>query len=222
MIAILFKVPKIEGDVWHCNLFPNWPNYWVNMGSGANFCGRSKRRYPECDPQLPPTITFYGKNQYGQVYEMGKVDMKESINSGANAQTINNVLRNSPQGTMLVYIVHGFTNSVKTNTWIQDLRMATFNKYRQYRTVVAEVDWGWGANNHLVTSSKASLLLQRDDESDEDRIASTFKNFCAIFEAGGGYCQDMYADYGTGQKGPGITTLYRKAAANTVGNDKNS
>ena len=148
--------------------------------------------------------------------------MKESINSGANAQTINNVLRNSPQGTMLVYIVHGFTNSVKTNTWIQDLRMATFNKYRQYRTVVAEVDWGWGANNHLVTSSKASLLLQRDDESDEDRIASTFKNFCAIFEAGGGYCQDMYADYGTGQKGPGITTLYRKAAANTVGNDKNS
>ena len=211
--AISFIVPKIDGDTWHCNLFPNWPNYWVNMGTGKNFCGRSNRRYPECDPQLPPVVSFYGRDNYGNIYKMGIVDMKESIETGTNAEAINIVRSRSPQGTMLVYIVHGFTNNGKSE-WIYELTKATFKKYQNYRIVVAEVDWGWGANNHLETVSGS--LLWRQEDRQIGFMETMINQFYKMYKDGA-ICQDAYADYG-GQKGPGVSTLYRKSAANTVGN----
>lgn len=185
------------------------------MGTGKNFCGRSNRRYPECDPQLPPVVSFYGRDNYGNIYKMGIVDMKESIETGTNAEAINIVRSRSPQGTMLVYIVHGFTNNGKSE-WIYELTKATFKKYQNYRIVVAEVDWGWGANNHLEHVS-GSLLWRQEDEDRQIGFMETMINQFYKMYKDGAICQDAYADYG-GQKGPGVSTLYRKSAANTVGN----
>ena len=82
----LLSVPQVTGDEWSCKLFPNFPeSLKIDMKDG--FCGRFKRSFPECDPQLPPDITYYSSPSD----EIGTVDMKQDIESGENAVVIGQV-----------------------------------------------------------------------------------------------------------------------------------
>ena len=52
------------------------------MGGKSNFCG-TKKHFPECDPQLPPSIEFYageGKTNIGQDYSIFRISDAPMIN----------------------------------------------------------------------------------------------------------------------------------------------
>ena len=66
--CFFLSVPKIEGDDWKCQLFPNFQNEMSLSLGEEDFCGDAKH-FPECDPQLPPTISFHkGETFLGKDY----------------------------------------------------------------------------------------------------------------------------------------------------------
>ena len=110
------------------------------------FCGKELRSFPECDPQLPPTVTFHT-----QARELGIIDMKKELGGDdpGNKMIMDQVLveANKPR-SMIVYIVHGYRNNGEDG-WQEEIMKGLFKKYYNYNIVVGIVSWKWGAMAHF-------------------------------------------------------------------------
>ena len=120
------------------------------------FCGKELRSFPECDPQLPPTVTFHT-----QARELGIIDMKKELGGDdqGNKMIMDQVLveANKPR-SMIVYIVHGYRNNGEDG-WQEEIMNGLFKKYgsRGYNVIVGIVSWKWGAMSHFKEGTKNSI-----------------------------------------------------------------
>ena len=85
------------------------------------FCGKELRSFPECDPQLPPTITFHSR-----AMELGTIDMKVNLAEDQdNIVIMNRVLAEARKPySMIVYIVHGYRNNGEDG-WQEEIKKGT-------------------------------------------------------------------------------------------------
>ena len=118
------------------------------------FCGKELRSFPECDPQLPPTVTFHT-----QARELGIIDMKKELGGDdpGNKMIMDQVLieANKPR-SMIVYIVHGYRNNGEDG-WQEEIMKGLFKKYYNYNIVVGIVSWKWGAMSHFKDGLKNQI-----------------------------------------------------------------
>ena len=150
------------------------------------FCGKELRSFPECDPQLPPTVTFYT-----QAIKLGPIDMKKELggNDPDNDMVMKRVLAQARNpNSMIVYIVHGFRNNGEDG-WQEEIMKGLFNKYgsRGYNVIVGIVSWNWGSMSHF---KEISGIKQFNGKP------------WTLFQ----YCTSKVP----------IFSYYRKAAANTI------
>ena len=147
----LFAAPEIDEDEnkWYCSVFPylsTRASSMIDMGE-TGFCAEEQARsFPECDPQLPPTVTFRT-----QAMELGSIDMKKGGNDPDNFEIMKSVLAQARNpNTMIVYIVHGFKNNGEER-WQKEIMKGLFNKYGSwgYNVIVGIVSWKWGAMAHF-------------------------------------------------------------------------
>ena len=120
------------------------------------FCGKELRSFPECDPQLPPTVTFYTQGE-----ELGPIDMKKELGGydPDNDMVMKRVLAQARNpNSMIVYIVHGYRNNGEDG-WQEEIMNGLFKKYgsRGYNVIVGIVSWKWGAMSHFKEGTKNSI-----------------------------------------------------------------
>ena len=120
----LFAAAEIDEDEnkWYCSIFPYIDKLEIDMGE-RGFCGKELRSFPECDPQLPPTVTFYTQGE-----ELGPIDMKKELDDPENKMIMDQVLVEAKEpNSMIVYIVHGFRNNGEDG-WQEEIKKGLFKK----------------------------------------------------------------------------------------------